>query len=104
MAIILGAVALLLGAVYAQESSLPVVDLGYELYRASDFNVSPWLAKPPWLRYTDIIPRTLAASTIFPTSDTQHRPWVSFALHPQKLLLRTGRAYRMAQLGGMMES
>lgn len=40
MAKILGAAALLLGVVYAQESSLPVVDLGYELYRASDFNVS----------------------------------------------------------------
>lgn len=38
MATFLGAVALLLGAVYAQESSLPVVDLGYELYRASGFN------------------------------------------------------------------
>jgi len=36
---LLGAVAALLGAVYAQNTSLPTVDLGYEIYRASGFNV-----------------------------------------------------------------
>lgn len=35
---LLGAAALL-GAVYAQNSSLPEVDLGYEVYRAAGFNV-----------------------------------------------------------------
>jgi len=33
-------VAALFGAVFAQNSSLPEVDLGYEVYRAADFNVS----------------------------------------------------------------
>ena len=33
-------VAALFGAVYAQNSSLPEVDLGYEVYRAAGFNVS----------------------------------------------------------------
>ncbi len=32
--------AALLGAVLAQNTSLPTVDLGYEMYRAADFNVS----------------------------------------------------------------
>ena len=35
---LLGA-ATLLGAVFAQNSSLPEVDLGYEVYRAAGFNV-----------------------------------------------------------------
>lgn len=33
----------LLGAVHAQGSSLPEVDLGYEIYRAGSFNVSVYL-------------------------------------------------------------
>jgi hypothetical protein len=37
---LLGAAAALLGTVAAQNTSLPVVDLGYEIYRASSFNVS----------------------------------------------------------------
>ncbi len=32
--------AALLGAALAQNTSLPTVDLGYEIYRAADFNVS----------------------------------------------------------------
>jgi acetylcholinesterase len=40
----LAAAAALLGVAYAQNSTLPTVDLGYEIYRASTFNVrlSPW--------------------------------------------------------------
>jgi hypothetical protein len=37
-------VAALLGAVYAQNASLPEVDLGYEVYRATGFNVSTYHA------------------------------------------------------------
>jgi hypothetical protein len=33
------AAAALIGAAYAQNSSLPTVDLGYEIYQASGFNV-----------------------------------------------------------------
>jgi hypothetical protein len=36
---LLGAAAFF-GAVYAADSSLPTVDLGYEIYRAANFNVS----------------------------------------------------------------
>lgn len=35
---LLGLVALV-GAAYAQNTSLPIVDLGYEIHRASNFNV-----------------------------------------------------------------
>lgn len=35
----LAAAAALIGAAYAQNSSLPTVDLGYEIYQASGFNV-----------------------------------------------------------------
>jgi acetylcholinesterase len=35
----LAAAAALIGAAYAQHSSLPTVDLGYEIYQASGFNV-----------------------------------------------------------------
>lgn len=58
-----------LGAVSAQgvNTSLPVVDLGYQLHRASGFNVSI-LPPPDAIGLADLFYRKLVASTTSQTS------------------------------------
>jgi hypothetical protein len=63
--------ALLASIVFARRTPserLPVVDLGYELYRATEFNVG--IVIDFMCRRTYLVPSSLGDTTTFPISDT----------------------------------